>query len=130
MATREHKAFQSVQHRPPALGDMSGTLIFGFSCCSLGHRFGTACGSIPLPLAVAHHAYDDRILRRRWQRRPVATSLLLDGVGASHLWPDCDLALAVRHVSGDRARRDPARMVPNCHNRRSRRLDNESAPSD
>jgi hypothetical protein len=31
MATREHKAFQSVQHRPPALGDMSGTLIFGFS---------------------------------------------------------------------------------------------------
>jgi hypothetical protein len=31
MATREHKAFQSVQHRPPALGDMSGTQIFGFS---------------------------------------------------------------------------------------------------
>lgn len=31
MATREHRAFQSVQHRPPALGDMSGALIFGFS---------------------------------------------------------------------------------------------------
>jgi hypothetical protein len=31
MATREQKAFQSVQHRPPALGDMSSTLIFGFS---------------------------------------------------------------------------------------------------
>jgi hypothetical protein len=31
MATREHKAYKSVQHRPPTLGDMSGTLIFGFS---------------------------------------------------------------------------------------------------
>lgn len=30
-ATHERKAFQFDQHRPPALGDMSGTLIFGFS---------------------------------------------------------------------------------------------------
>lgn len=31
MTTPQGKVFQSVQHRPPALGDMSGTLIFGFS---------------------------------------------------------------------------------------------------
>jgi hypothetical protein len=31
VATPELKAGHSVQHRPPALTDMSGTLIFGFS---------------------------------------------------------------------------------------------------
>jgi hypothetical protein len=31
MATRQRKPFQAAQHYPPALNDMTGTLIFGFS---------------------------------------------------------------------------------------------------
>lgn len=31
LATRDHRRFLAVQHRPPALNDLSGTLIFGFS---------------------------------------------------------------------------------------------------
>ncbi len=31
LATRDHHRVLAVQHRPPALNDLSGTLIFGFS---------------------------------------------------------------------------------------------------
>lgn len=31
LATRDHRRFLGVQHRPPALNDLSGSLIFGFS---------------------------------------------------------------------------------------------------
>lgn len=31
LATRDHRRFLAVPHRPPALNDLSGTLIFGFS---------------------------------------------------------------------------------------------------
>lgn len=31
LATHDHSRFMVTQHRPPALGDLSGSLIFGFS---------------------------------------------------------------------------------------------------
>ena len=93
MATREHKAFQSVQHRSPALGDMSGALIFGFSWLLV-----MATGLAPLAEAAL--------------TRSPSETVLLDGLGAAHLWPDRDLAFAVRHVARDHPCCDPAGVTP------------------
>jgi hypothetical protein len=79
-----------------------------------GNRAGAACGSLPVSVAFDHDANDDRVLRRSRKRDPPSPSLFLGGARAAHFWPDRDLAVAVRYVSGDRPANDPARMTPNC----------------
>ena len=74
MATREHKAFQSVQHRSPALGDMSGALIFGFSwllvmatgLAPLAEAALTRSPSVAMPTTIAFFvAVGSAVLLRR-----------------------------------------------------------------
>ena len=43
LATHQHRHFMVTQHRPPALDDLSGTLIFGFSWMLI-----TAIGLMPI----------------------------------------------------------------------------------
>ena len=111
-ATHERKAFQSVQHRPPARGDMSGALTFGFSwllvmaigLAPLTEASLSRSPSITMPTTVAFFvAVGSAVLLRR---RYSWTGLVL------HIfWPDRDLAFSVRHVARDCARRGLARMV-------------------
>jgi hypothetical protein len=75
-ATHERKAFQFVQHRPPALSDMSGTLIFGFSwllviaigLAPLAEASLSRSPSITMPTTIAFFvaAGSAVLLRRRY----------------------------------------------------------------
>lgn len=74
MATREHKAFQSVQHRPPALDDVSGILVFGFSwllvmaigLAPLAEAAFTRAPSVTMPTTIAFFvAVGSAVLLRR-----------------------------------------------------------------
>jgi hypothetical protein len=92
MATHERKAFQSVQHRPPALGDMSGTLIFGFSwllvmaigLAPLAEASLSRSPSITMPTTIAFFvaAGSAILLRRRYSRM----GLVLHIFGQITIW--------------------------------------------
>ena len=92
MATHERTAFQSVQHRPPALGDMSGTLIFGFSwllvmAIGLTPLAGASLSrspSITMPTTIAFFvaAGSAILLRRRYSW----TGLVLHVFGQITIW--------------------------------------------
>jgi len=92
MATREHKAFQSVQHRPPAPGDMSGTLIFGFSwllvmaigLAPLAEAFLSRSPSLTMPTTIAFFvAVGSAVLLRR---RYSCMGLVLHIFGQIAIW--------------------------------------------
>lgn len=92
MATREHKAVQSVQHRPPAPGDMSGTLIFGSSwllvmaigLAPLAEAALTRSSSITVPTTIALFVAVGSavLLRRRYTWR----GLVLHISGQIAIW--------------------------------------------
>jgi hypothetical protein len=92
MATRERKAFHPVQHRPPPLGHMSGTLVFGFSwllvmaigLMPLAEGALARSPSITMPTAIAFFvAVGSAILLRH---RYPWTGLVLHIFGQITIW--------------------------------------------
>lgn len=91
-ATHERKAFQAVQHRPLALGDMSGALIFEFSwllvmaigLAPLAEASLSRSPSITMPTTVAFFvAVGSAVLLRR---RYSWTGLVLHIFGQIAIW--------------------------------------------
>jgi hypothetical protein len=92
MTTPELKAGHSVQHRPPALTDMSGTLIFGFSwllvmaigLAPLAEASLSRSPSITMPTTIAFFvAVGSAVLLRR---RYSWMNLVLHIFGQIALW--------------------------------------------
>lgn len=92
MATYERKAPQSVQHRPPPLNDMSGTLIFGFSwllvmaigITPLAEAALTRSLSITMPTMIAFSVAAGSVLLLR--RRYSWMGLVLHIFGQIAIW--------------------------------------------
>ena len=92
LATRYHRRFMAPQHRPPALDDLSGSLIFGFSwllvmaigLMPIAEASLSRSPSITMPTTVAFFVAVGSavLLRRRYSR----VGLVLHIFGQIAIW--------------------------------------------